>query len=58
MESLNEEQYKDYIAHLPINESKESTKAVEVDYTLEEELARGGMLLEELINKLRKKHEK
>mgnify|MGYP006923204763 CR=1 FL=1 len=58
IESLTEEQYKDYFSKLPLNESKECTKAIEVDYTLEEELARGGILFEDLINKLRENMKK
>lgn len=55
---LNEEQYREYLATLPLNESKECTRAVEVNYTLEDDIARGSMLFEDLINKLRDKHEK
>lgn len=53
---LTEEQYKEYLSNLPINESKEPVRAVVVDYTLEEELERerGSVLAEDLINKLRK----
>lgn len=51
---LTEEQYKEYLSNLPINELKEPVRAVVVDYTLEEELERGSVLAEDLINKLRK----
>lgn len=51
---LTEEQYKEYLSNLPINESKEPVRVVVVDYTLEEELERGSVLAEDLINKLRK----
>lgn len=51
---LTEEQYKEYISNLPVNESKEPVRAVVVDYTLEEELERGSVLAEDLINNLRK----
>ena len=51
---LTEEQYKEYLSNLPINESKEPVRAVVVDYTLEEELERGSVLAEDLINNLRK----
>lgn len=50
---LTEEQYEEYISKLPINESKESMKAVLVDYTLEEELERGAVIAEDYINNLR-----
>lgn len=51
---LTEEQYKEYLSNLPVNESKEPVRAIVVDYTLEEELERGSVLAEDLINKLRK----
>ena len=35
---LTEEQYKEYLSNLPVNESKEPVRAIVVDYTLEEEL--------------------
>lgn len=50
---LTEEQYKEYLSKLPINESNESMKAVVVDYTLEEELERGAVIAEDYINNLR-----
>ncbi len=55
---LTDEQYKEYISNLPINESKEPVRAVVVDYTLEDELARGSVLAEDLINNLRKNEKK
>ena len=51
---LTEEQYKEYLSNLPVNESKEPVRAIVVDYTLEEELERGSVLAEDLINNLRK----
>ena len=51
---LTEEQYKEYLSNLPVNEAKEPVRAIVVDYTLEEELERGSVLAEDLINKLRK----
>ena len=56
IESLNEEQYKYYFSKLPINESKQCTKAIEVDYTLEEELERGSVIAEDFLNKQREKY--
>ena len=56
IESLNEEQYKDYFSRLPINKSKQCTKAIEVDYTLEEELERGSVIAEDFLNKQREKY--
>ena len=53
---LTEEQYKEYLSNLPINESKGPVRAVVVDYTLEDELARGCVLAEDFMNKMRKKY--
>ena len=55
MGDLTQEQVREYVTKLPINESKEPMKAVIVDYTLEEEIERGGIIAEDLINNLRKK---
>lgn len=55
MGDLTQEQVREYLTKLPINESKEPMKVVIVDYTLEEELERGGVIAEDLINNLRKK---
>lgn len=53
---LTEEQYKQYLSNLPINESKGPVRAVVVDYTLEEELERGSVLAEEFMKKMQKKY--
>ena len=58
MGNLTQEQIREYLAKLPINESKEPMKAVMVDYTLEEELEQGSVIAEDLINNLRKKRMK
>ena len=56
--TLTEEQYKEYVSKLPINESNEPMRAVVVDYTLEEELKRGSVVdAEEFINNLGKMYE-
>ena len=55
MGDLTQKQVREYVTKLPINESKEPMKAVIVDYTLEEEIERGGVIAEDLINNLRKK---
>ena len=55
MGDLTQEQVREYVTKLPINESKEPMKAVIVDYTLEEEIERGGVIAEDLINNLRKR---
>ena len=57
--NLTKEQYQYYLSKLPINEGNEHTKAVVVDYTLEEELERGsGVDIEEYLNNWKKDLEK
>ena len=41
MGDLTQEQVEEYFSKLPINKSNEPVRAIEVDYTLEEELKRG-----------------
>ena len=55
---LTWEQVEEYFSKIPLNESLQNPHYVEVDYTSEDELARGGILFEDLINKLRGKHKK
>ena len=55
MGTLTEEQVKEYISKLPTNESVEPVTAIEVDYTLEDELEKGALLADDLLNKLREK---
>ena len=52
--ALTDEQVEEYISKLPVNESKEPVRAVKVDYTLEEELKRGAIAHEELMNNVLK----
>ena len=52
MGDLTQEQVKEYISKLPINESNEPMRAVVVDYPMEED----GVDAEELINNLRNRH--
>ena len=52
MGDLTQEQVKEYISKLPINESNEPMRAVMVDYPMEED----GVDAEELINNLRNRH--
>lgn len=52
--ALTQEQYKEYVSKLPINESNEPMRAVVVDYTLEDELRRGCVIAEDYINNMRK----
>ena len=57
--NLTKEQYQYYLSKSPINEGNEHTKAVVVDYTLEEELERGsGVDIEEYLNNWKKELEK
>ena len=55
MGTLTQEQVKEYISKLPINESVEPVTAIEVDYTLEDELEKGAVLADDLLNRLREK---
>lgn len=55
MGTFTQEQVKEYISKLPINESVEPVTAIEVDYTLEDELEKGAVLADDLLNKLREK---
>lgn len=51
--SLTDEQVDEYISKLPANESKEPVRVTVSDYTLEEELERGAITHEELMNILK-----
>ena len=55
MGTLTQHQDKEYISKLPINEAVEPVTAIEVDYTLEDELEKGAVLADDLLNKLREK---
>ena len=52
--ALTQEQYKEYISKQQINEFNETIRAIEVDYTLEDELRRGCLIAEDYINNMRK----
>ena len=56
MGDLTQEQVEDYLSKLPINESNEPVSAVEIDYTLEDELKRGSVIAEDFINKIGKRY--
>lgn len=56
MGTLTQEQVKEYISKLPVNESKEPIQPIVVDYTLEEELKRGAVIAEDFLNKQREKY--
>ncbi|MCC8039345.1 MAG: hypothetical protein LIP02_14615 [Bacteroidales bacterium] len=54
MGDLTEAQTEEYLSKLPVNESKEPVRMVEVDYSLEEDMARNGtVLMDDVLNKLR-----
>ena len=52
--SLTREQYKEYLASLPLNEGRENTKAVMNSRTIEEALADGYVNAPERINNIGK----
>ena len=52
--SLTEEQFKEFLHSLPLNESKEHTKAIRVDHTMEDLLEQGYVNFADLLNNLRK----
>ena len=58
MGDLTQEQIEEYISKTPINESQEPVRAVVVDYTLEEELERGSVILKDYINNMRERLKK
>ena len=51
---LTEKQFAEYLSKLPIDESHGPTRAVKVDYTMEDEYARGAVNLEDYLNKHKK----
>lgn len=52
---MSKEQFDEYNSKTPLNESNEPIRAIEVDYTLEEELERGAVIASDYIkNKMRK----
>ena len=59
MGSLTEAQVNEYLSVLPINESNEPLQAVEVEYTLRDELEQGAVIASDYIkNKVRKLRQK
>lgn len=54
MGDLTQEQVQEYVSKLPINESNEPYKGVWVNYTMEDDIARGAVDADELLNNLRK----
>jgi len=53
MGDLTQEQVQEYLSKLPINESDEPMVATKVDWSTEEELERGAITHEELMNILK-----
>lgn len=53
---LTREQVNEYCSKLPLDESKGPTRAVMVDYTLEDELRNGAVIAVDFLNKLREKY--
>lgn len=59
MGSLTESQVNEYLSVLPINESNEPVQAVEVEYTLRDELEQGAVIASDYIkNKVRELRQK
>ena len=59
MGSLTEAQVNEYLSVLPINESNEPVQAVEVEYTLRNELEQGAVIASDYIkNKVRELRQK
>jgi len=54
--TFTHEQFKEYVSAIPFTESKSCPRAVRVNYSLEDELARGSVLAEDFMNKMRKKY--
>ena len=57
MSNLAQEQIDEYMSKLPLNESSEQYEGVEVDYSLEEDIERNGIVnADEFLNNLWKKY--
>jgi len=54
--TFTNEQFREYVSAIPLTESKVCPRAVRVNYSLEDELARGCVLAEDFMNKMRKKY--
>lgn len=56
---MTQEEYKEFFSKQPLNEGNEPFKPILVDYTLEEDIEKNGTVLaEDLINNLKKRHDK
>lgn len=58
MGTLTQEQVQEYVSKLPLNESNEPYQGVWVNYTIEEDIARGAVDIEDYLNNKRKKYGK
>lgn len=56
IENLTDSQREYYNSKLPINEEKQHTKAVFVDYTMEDEIKRGSVDAHAFLKKMREKY--
>lgn len=56
IENLTDEQHQYYNSQLPINDGTQHTKAILVDYTLEDEIARGAVDAESFLKKMRQNY--
>ena len=54
--SFTREQFREYVSTIPINEGRNYPRSVVVDYSLNEELARGSVIAEDFMNKMREKY--
>lgn len=56
---LTNEQFEEYSSKRPINESRETTRAIFVDYTLDEDIERNGLVeVDEFLDKIMENIEK
>lgn len=54
--TFTHKQFKEYVSAIPLTESKACPRAIRVNYSLEDELARGSVLAEEFMNEMEKKY--
>ena len=55
MGELTKEQFEEYLSKVPLLEPNGPVQPIVVDYTLEDELERGGVIAEDFINNLRER---
>lgn len=54
---FTDEQCDYYSSTFPINEGRQHTKAIIGDYTIEDEIKKGGVILKDYLNEKRKKYQ-